>query len=158
MAGTKEEMLLAVEIVKRHEGIISKRCKAEIDQVIGRPVADATVRRWYATLTKKERERPEAELAASRALDDMFERVTRAYLKRALDPTVVGKATGSQSVLAAATALDKMRLLRGLPTEIVQILPVIILELTKANIDPADYFRITYEKIKAANERNLLSS
>jgi hypothetical protein len=44
---------------------------------------------------------------------DLYDQVTRAYLGRALDPDVVGKTSGKDAVVAAATATDKHRLLTG---------------------------------------------
>ncbi|MGI8656384.1 MAG: transposase [Pyrinomonadaceae bacterium] len=53
-------------------------------------------------------------------LADLFERVTRVYLDRALAPDTVSETKGKDAVIAAATATDKMQLLKGAPTAINQ--------------------------------------
>lgn len=52
-------------------------------------------------------------------LADVFERVARQYLDRALSDEAIGDTKGKDAVIAAATATDKMQLLRGKPTLIV---------------------------------------
>lgn len=52
------------------------------------------------------------------ALATVFERVARLYLKRAESEEAVGKTSGKDAVIAAATATDKSRLLRDEPTAI----------------------------------------
>lgn len=51
-------------------------------------------------------------------LADLFERVARLYVGQALKTTVAAKAAGKDAIIAAATAIDKMRLLRDQPTSI----------------------------------------
>ncbi len=53
-------------------------------------------------------------------LADLFERVARLYLDRALAPDTVSETKGKDAVIAAATAIDKMQLLKGAPTAINQ--------------------------------------
>ncbi|HYD00890.1 MAG TPA: hypothetical protein VEB22_06650 [Phycisphaerales bacterium] len=53
------------------------------------------------------------------ALGDVFERVSRLYLERALSEDAVSETKGKDAVIAAATAADKMQLLRGRPTAII---------------------------------------
>lgn len=66
---------------------------------------------------------PKLMAAAEGPLDDVFENLARTYAAHALDPATVKDVKGDRAVVAAATALDKMRLLRNLPTEIVEVLP-----------------------------------
>ena len=51
-------------------------------------------------------------------LDALFEEVARKYLGQASDPFVVSSTAGKDAVIAAATATDKMRLIRDQPTAI----------------------------------------
>ena len=53
-------------------------------------------------------------------LGSIFEKVCRTYLSRALDAQAVADSRGKDAVIAAATALDKLRLLRGEPSVITQ--------------------------------------
>lgn len=66
---------------------------------------------------------PEQLAIADEALDQIFERITRIYGARALDPTVIKDVKGKDAVIIMATAYDKLRLARNLPTEIVEVLP-----------------------------------
>lgn len=50
-------------------------------------------------------------------LADVFERVARKYLVHAENQDVIDDVSGNAAVVTAATAVDKMRLLRGEPTE-----------------------------------------
>jgi transposase-like protein len=47
------------------------------------------------------------------SLSTLFEKCTRDYLGQATDPKVVKATRGKDAVIAAATALDKLRLLNG---------------------------------------------
>ncbi len=83
-------------------------------------------------------------------LADVFEGIAYKYLKHASRDEVVESVSGSSAVITAATAVDKMRLLRGLPTEIVQLVPDLVEALRKAGLDPVDTFN---RMIQKAHER-----
>ena len=53
-------------------------------------------------------------------LSDVFEHVARLYINRALSDEVIGETKGKDAIIGAATAVDKMLLLRGAPTAINQ--------------------------------------
>lgn len=85
-------------------------------------------------------------------LADVFERVARKYLAHAESDTVVTDASGKDAIVSAATAVDKMRLLRNLPTEIVQVIPQIqeiYLLLQSHGKDPAAVFNAMIAKLHA---------
>lgn len=73
-------------------------------------------------------------------LADVFERVAYKYLKHAESDDVVDDVSGNAAVITAATAVDKMRLLRGLPTEIISIIPQVVNALESAGYDPVEVF------------------
>ena len=56
----------------------------------------------------------------TRALGDIMEETARNYLAQANDPFVIAATNGRDAVFSAAIAVDKMQLLRGQPTEIVE--------------------------------------
>ena len=56
-----------------------------------------------------------------RDLADIFEDIARAYATRALDSDTLGDTKGKDAVIAAATAVDKLRLLRGEATEVTEV-------------------------------------
>jgi hypothetical protein len=56
------------------------------------------------------------------ALSTLFERIARKYLDRAEEDDAIASTRGKDAIIAAATATDKMLLLRGQPTAITQSL------------------------------------
>lgn len=101
-------------------------------------VPHRTLRRWY----KQESGAPAPELVTQqkRELADVFETIAFKYLEHALDDDVVSESSGKDAVVTAATAVDKMRLLRGLPTEIVQLLPDVVAAIESLGMTPSDVF------------------
>lgn len=55
------------------------------------------------------------------ALSEIWDRVARAYLERALSPQVLGDTNGQSAITAAAIATDKLQLLEGKPTEVTEV-------------------------------------
>jgi hypothetical protein len=116
-------------------------------------VSAKTLRRWY--LGDKGAPLPESVAYEKRALADQFEEVAYKMLLHAGDQDVIDAMTGNAAVIAAATAVDKMRLLRNLPTEIVAIVPQLVYALTQAGLDPVLTFNRMLEK---AHEQATLNS
>lgn len=92
-----------------------------------------TLHRWF----REKNNPPPSELVTEKKeeLADVFERIAYKYLTHADRDVVIEETSGKDAVVTAATAVDKMRLLRDLPTEIVAVLPVIVqaVELMKAH-------------------------
>jgi hypothetical protein len=149
MAYPAEQKAMALAIVERHGGEITGAALDEVRAMLELPkLAKSTVWQWVKTGVggggsgkiepnrtenkivpeKKDKRQPTVEMveAAEESLDKLYERVARRYLEQALKPTVIGDLDGKQAVTAAAIATDKMRLLQGLPTEIIGVLPGII--------------------------------
>lgn len=169
MAYTKDQRALAVAIVGRHGGM-TREALIEVAVALGvDTISTATLHRWLPkseTEKKKETETEKKESVFSfplgyeqgvdRALDDVFEEVARRYLAHAVKGDVVKDTKGKEAVIAAATAVDKMRLLRGLPTEIVEILPSIQqlhALLTARGSDPAAVFNAMIAKLDAEQHK-----
>lgn len=72
----------------------------------------------YAREIAQLRDGKEKELAA------MFEQVARKYLAHAYEDSVVNNTRGRDAVFSAAIAVDKVQVLRGQPTQIVEHLDV----------------------------------
>ena len=98
-----------------------------------------TLRRWFngeagapltqtVTLSKKD-------------LASMFEDLAYKMLEFAGDPDVIDDMSGKDAVMSAAIAVDKMRLLQGLPTEIIVIMPQLMDALHQAGLDPVETFQ-----------------
>lgn len=86
-------------------------------------------------------------------LADTFEVIARKYLKHAGRKDVIEEVSGNAAVIAAATATDKMRLLRGLPTEIVQMLPDVLSALERLGQKPSDVFASIIQRAREEAER-----
>ena len=86
-------------------------------------VPESTLRGWF----KGRNNPPPAQLRVIKRenLADKFENIAYAMLDHAGDSDTIGDMDGKGAVMSAAIATDKMRLLRGLPTEIVEIIPTI---------------------------------
>ncbi|SRR5712691_223562 len=150
------QIATALEVVKRAGGLTVDAVR-DIRAALHNPkLPKSTIWRWLQNdATEQKRATPEAKQAASKALDEMFEQVARNYLDHATKPDVIAEVDGKAAVTAAAIAVDKMRLLRDLPTEIIQSVG----ELTElANffrengIDMSPAIRDWRERLKAKKE------
>ena len=96
----------------------------------------STLRGWFIEY----RNPPPAKLRQEKRKDlaDIFETIAYDMLDHAGDPIIIGEMDGKAAVIAAATATDKMRLLRGLPTEIVAILPNFIQAIENMGHSPVE--------------------
>lgn len=86
-------------------------------------------------------------------LADVFERVAYKYLAHAEHEDVIDDVSGNAAVITAATAVDKMRLLRGLPTEIVEVLPGLVSAMQQAGLSPADVFNNMLARLNAQTSK-----
>lgn len=142
---SEHDKAVAIEIVERFGGQVSQECLETIRHALAAPKLNkATVWRWWtarpvATGLQPEKTAIDPALV-DQALDDMFETTARKMLIRAAEDEVIGKMRGQELVTSAAIATDKMRLLRNLPTEIVQVLPDLLEALRKLGLNPVDMF------------------
>lgn len=130
---------MALEIIRRNDGVLGASTLSEIRKVLGRPgLSVSTVHGWLKASSESDSDRrnekkgealPPLQAAAAEALDDVYEAVARQYLDQASKDEVVKATKGKDAIIAAATATDKMRLLRGLPTEIVGVTLALIEEI-----------------------------
>lgn len=97
-----------------------------------------TLRRWAAG-----ENRPGAQQLVKeekKALADVYHDITYQLLEHASNQDVIDEMSGKDAVMAAAIATDKMRLLQGLPTEIIQVLPELLALAQKKGIAPLAMF------------------
>lgn len=101
-------------------------------------VPGRTLRRWF----QRESNPPPDDIVQQekRDLADVYEDIARTYLTHAGQPDVVDSVSGNAAITAAAIATDKMRLLKGLPTEIVAIMPALVTALEENGLKPAEVF------------------
>lgn len=152
MGYTVEEKATAVAICRRFG--ISKQALDEIEQALGRRPSKSSLSGWMKN-AEPSRTEPNSEAEPNRTqkktiipasaieiaedgLDDLFERVARRYLKHALKAETIEGLKGRDAVIAAATATDKMRLLRNLPTEVVQVLPQLLMVIEQKGLSAGD--------------------
>lgn len=154
---TEAQKAIAVEIVDRFNGEVSAVALAEVRvalQVSNLP--KATVWRWLQSReTGKKALTPEAKAKAAQALDRVFEETARAYLTHALKEEVIAKTSGQAAVIAAATAVDKMRLLRNMPTEIVEIMPMLLLQIEANGLNARLVFQAMLDQLQEARSASL---
>lgn len=137
MAYSDADKAMAVEIVARNNGVIDTVCLSDIQSAIGKSVTSPSVRLWVKLFAgnvpeKNKKNFPEKKVqdlqaiqqVAAKQLDEKLEAAAHKFVDRATDDSVVGAMTGQQAMTSAAIAIDKMRLLRDLPTEIIGMLPV----------------------------------
>ena len=154
---TAEEKQLAIGVINRHGGEITRAAMVDIRAMLDAPKLNkSTVSRWKRAVTvpvatglqpEKNAAIP-VDDAADGALDDAYENVTRAYLEHALKEETINKMKGRDAVIAAATATDKMRLLRGLPTEIVTVTHEFVTVAQEAGLNPGELMNALIVEIR----------
>lgn len=149
MAYTAEQKAMALAIVESHGGEITAGALDEVRAMLELPkLAKSTVWSWVKAGVggvgsgkiepnrtankiepeKKDQRQPTPEMVSEAriSLDRYFEKLAYKLLQHAERDEVIGEMDGKQAITAAAIAVDKMRLLQGLPTEIIGVLPGII--------------------------------
>ncbi len=99
-------------------------------------VPESTLRGWF-----KSRRNPPPAIMRDMKKEDLagkFENIAYAMLDHAAGDDIIGEMKGKDAVMSAAIATDKMRLLRGLPTEIVSIIPDFIQAIENMGQSPRD--------------------
>lgn len=148
MAYSDMQKAMALEIVARNKGVLDAFAMQSIRETLGVPdLKDQNVRYWMKTqkvlTTQKTESKPGATDKASeplsvreavaQKLDEKLEAAAHLFVDHAVKPDTLEKLGGQQAMTSAAIAIDKMRLLRDLPTEIIGAAP----ELTEL----ANFFR-----------------
>lgn len=156
MAYSETEKALAVEIVRRNSGVLDSLTLASIRSAIGPRLTAPTIRGWLKAAggdTKVEnlpsppRENlpekkgppssdPVLVQKVNQVLDQKLEQAAHRFIDHATRPETVAEMSGQQAMTSAGIAIDKMRLLRGLPTEIVAVVPDLIEVIRRKGYDP----------------------
>lgn len=154
---TTEEKVLAVEIVARYGGEVSKEALSTIRAALDAATLNkTTVYRWLAkhsVATELQPIKKKAVELTEKKLDDVFEALARQLLKHAAKPDVISEMKGQQAITSAAIAVDKMRLLRDMPTEIVQLWPGLMTALDELGLTPAAVFESLIAQAAAEKKR-----
>lgn len=151
MAYTLEQKAVAIAVASRYDNQVSGAAIDEIRRLLSLPnLTDRTVRNWLKEFQSngaeispeipKKKISPkvsEAHVeAAQEELDVLFESTARNYLSHANKPDVIKDTKGPQAVTAAAIAFDKMRIGRGLPTEIIGVVSGLMEDAQRKGYDP----------------------
>lgn len=141
-----DDKIRAVRVLQRFGGLTNEGIAAARKLLDAPTLSKSTLYGWQQKfgstielsaeplpeLGRNTQKTPEPEQVAAIAnqadndLAQMFEDTAREYLNHARSPEVITDVKGKDAVIAAATAVDKMRILRGLPTEIVQVMPILM--------------------------------
>ncbi len=111
-------------------------------------VPDMTLRRWFHGIQNP----PPNQVVDEKRADLRTLFVNEIYAIMGMLPDARGDATYQQLVTSMGIFFDKVRLLDGLPTEIVQLMPALISEIDKAGYSASDIFGAMLAKFKAVNE------
>ena len=151
---TAAQVATAIELIERHGGMTVQAIDAVRAALNAPALSLSTMHAWLKAKDKYaqtpideptdaatffagvEQLRPQA----AEALDDMFEEAARRYLNHAIRPEIVNETRGKDALMAAAIAVDKMRLLRDLPTEIVAVLPALMTAIERHGLRASDVF------------------
>lgn len=178
MAGyTEAQRAMAVEIVRRNDGVLSAGTLTAIRAAIEAPsLSKQLVYYWMkadsspASESKpnaqsnpvktprrlpgkkrvdpeRARNRQEAQSKAAEALDVILEAAARRFVDHAMNQRILQEASTREAMTAAGIAIDKMRLLRGLPTEIIGILPALIQKIEEKGLKASDVFQAMMEQL-----------
>lgn len=165
MAYSDLQKAIAKEVLERNKWILTTEALKDIRTALDKPkLNSSTIYRWFPAQLQKIKnaetvlpdETPytlELQVKASKTLDMQFEELAHKYLERAIEKDAMLKMTGRDFVMAAAVAVDKMRLLRDLPTEIVQVLPPLIEAMKQAGMNPATAFNEMFVELENARTR-----
>lgn len=165
MAYSDLQKAIAKEVLERNGWVLTTGALKDIRMALNKPkLNSSTIYRWFpAQLQKIKNEETllpdvtpytlELQVKASKALDMQFEELAHKYLERAIAESAMAKMSGRDFVMAAAVAVDKMRLLRDLPTEIVVVLPPLIEAIKQAGMSPTDVFNVMMMELTNASAR-----
>jgi hypothetical protein len=125
---------MACDLVRRNGGILDAATMRDIRAMLGNAkLPDQTVRNWVKTFLgdqKKQAAELPVETAstleivqskASQKIEDELDKLAQKLVTHAMRDDVISKANIQQTMTALGITIDKARLIRGLPTEIVNI-------------------------------------
>lgn len=77
---------------------------------------------------------------------DALEALTWALVEHAAQPDTIDDMSGREAATSIGIYIDKMRLLRGLPTEIIEVLPGFVDALAAMGKDPKEFMNRVIER------------
>lgn len=166
------QKMQACELVKQHKGVIDEAILDEIRREIDEPkLPKMTVWRWwkhYQIVAGQPVEEPKAPgktdgyvgvtfpSASSdvtdvtgESLDDKLERAAHKLIDHALRDELLLWTSSKDAISAATEAIKTMRLLRGMPTEILAVLPELVEVIRRKGYDPAQAIKTMHNQFAA---------
>lgn len=153
MPYTDIQRVQACDLVNQHNGVIDEQTLAVIRKALDEPkLPKMTVWRWwkhYQIVSAPPDEQPKSASVTpstgapdvtdvtGESLDDKLERAAHKLINHALRDELLLWTSSKDAIAAAATAIQTMRLLRGMPTEILQVLPDLVEVIRRKGYDPA---------------------
>ncbi|KAB2865836.1 MAG: hypothetical protein K8L91_07885 [Anaerolineae bacterium] len=152
MGYSVDEKAKGIAIMRQFGGMTVEAIR-EIEAALGRKPSKSTLSAWLnLAIEPSDRTEPnmpnrserikkamvtEGDIQAAQAeLAEKFRLAAHKYLDHALKENVVEDTKGPQAITASAVAVDKMRLLQGLPTEILEVIPSFMQKAQRAGKDP----------------------
>lgn len=135
MAYSDKARAQAIKLVEANDGVIDKRTLSDIRVLLKNPTLPfKTVQRWCDGKKASDEKRIEVDRYDTDPLPVLLEGVARTHIRHADSAQAVERINAQQAMTSAAIAIDKMRLLQGLPTEIIDTLPQLtkLIELIKS--------------------------
>lgn len=156
MAYTDVQKAMAVEIVRRSGGRFDSETLSTVRDALDAPnLSVSTIYGWVKsekpeTVTETRTIKKESvQEAVAQALDVKLEAAAHRFVDRAV--AVADEANAKEAMTAAAIAIDKMRLLRNLPTEIVAVLPNLLDAIDRKGLKASEVFGAMLEELTRAD-------
>lgn len=157
MAYSDQQKATACQLVRANNGTIDDVLVEAIRLALDEPkLPRMTIWRWwkhYQTVTNVTdvTQKKERVVTDRRPLAEKLEDAAHKFIDHAVRDELLIWSSSKDAMLAASIAIDKMRLLLGLPTEIVAVIPDLIAELEKGGASASDVFLKLLERARAAN-------
>jgi hypothetical protein len=156
MAYTDVQKAMACALVKHNVGVIDDVIIATIRLELDEPkLPKMTIWRWwkhYQSLNVTEKTKANVtDVIERQALDEKLENAAHKFIDHALRDELLLWTSSKDAITAAAIAIDKMRLLRNLPTEIVAVLPNLLDAIDRRGLKASEVFGALLEELSSAD-------
>jgi hypothetical protein len=152
MAYSDKQRAQACKLVEANNGSIDEQTLNDIRMLLNAPnLPRSTVFRWMQDCNSATEKRLQDNYDTD-PLPVLLDGVARSYIRHSETKNAMDRTNGPQAMTAVGIAIDKMRLMQGLPTEIIQVMPALIEEIGKAGYSASDVFGAMLQKFKTVNE------
>ncbi len=156
MAYSDMQKAMAVEIVRRAGGRFDSETLSIVREALSAPTLSVSTLYGWVKSEKPETvsetrtiKKESVQETVAQALDVKLEAAAHRFVDRAI--AVSGETNAKDAMTAAAIAIDKMRLLRNLPTEIVAVLPNLLDAIDRRGLKASEVFGALLEELSSAD-------